>query len=99
MTEDQWSWSRGPRRFGPLAKTALAEMAQAGTLLPTDLVWRDGMGGWIPAGRLPSLFPSAAAEVAAAPLPYMSPFPQPGPQQFDAATRMLLPVGRSGWAI
>ena len=66
---------------------------------PNDLVWRDGMAQWMPAMTIAGLFPNVAPPVNY----YTPPPPGYGPRPDDlgqqAGMRMLLPVGRSGWAI
>ena len=76
------------QRQGPLSEEDVMAWARSGRVKPSDLVWRDGMPEWLPAGQVPQLSQIVgrfAAPVASSP--------------DDPFLRVLLPVGRSGWAI
>ena len=107
-----WYYARGGQQQGPVTDADLRRLAAAGELSPGDLVWQPGMAQWTPAARVPGLLPPAAAPLPRTggatppPLPpqqvgYYAPPPYQAPAgpQHDAGMRMLLPVGRSGWAI
>lgn len=82
---------RDGQRLGPLEDAQIESGLQAGTLLPEDLAWREGMAAWQP---LRTLYPTAGVP------PPLPPGVQPPPRLGDdAGVRLLLPVGRSGWAI
>lgn len=55
-TAEVWFFSRGQENFGPCSFVQLEEYAITGQLLPTDLVWKDGMPQWVEAGSLDILF-------------------------------------------
>jgi hypothetical protein len=42
----EWFYSQGDRKVGPVSAKELKVAATAGTLQPTDLVWTDGMKDW-----------------------------------------------------
>src|SRR5439155_1847526 len=75
------------------------------------LVWREGMAQWQAAQDVPGLIADVAVgppplppagHARGAPIHYAHPTHRPAPPPGigdDAAMRMLLPVGRSGWAI
>jgi hypothetical protein len=88
----EWHYSRGNEQYGPVSSAQLKQMAAGGQLQPTDLIWKDGMPGWLAAGKIKGLFdaaPAAAAPAAttqsapatapppAAPAPTSEPAPQP----------------------
>lgn len=53
----QWFFSIGGERFGPVGFDHLLEMARAGDLDPRkDLVWTSGQSDWEPAGEVEGLF-------------------------------------------
>lgn len=54
--EAQWHYSRDGKKHAPLSSAALLEMAKKGELLPTDLLWKEGMKNPRPAGDFPKLF-------------------------------------------
>ena len=104
MSESQWHTGRNGTQQGPFTFLQLTQMAATGGLAPADLVWQPGMPRWTPAGSIPGIFvtPVMAAPAPAASIGYYAPPPAgyraPGVGD-DPAMRMLLPVGRSGWAI
>ncbi|MFA5786158.1 MAG: DUF4339 domain-containing protein [Actinomycetota bacterium] len=94
-----WYYVKDGYQVGPLPFEQLAGAVMAGAVTPFDLVWTAGMPSWQPAGSVPGLFPGLT------PPPFQSGYA--GPVSFappsrlgdDPAMRLLLPVGRSGWAI
>lgn len=52
-----WFVSQGGERLGPLSEEQLRGLVIAKRLMPTDLIWRQGMPEWLPAGRIKGLFP------------------------------------------
>jgi len=63
MANDQWFFTRNGQKSGPVTAPTLRQLAAAGNLSPTDMVWREGMSEWAPASRVKGLF----AEVAIPP--------------------------------
>jgi len=92
-----WYYRRGEAQMGPVSWEDLVHTARAGGLGSGDLVWTDGMAQWQAAATIPGLLPQQALTMPPAHPPYGAP-PRP-PQGDDPVMRMLLPVGRSGWAI
>jgi hypothetical protein len=74
----QWYYIRSGKRAGPISAAALQQLASSGQLLPSDLVWKEGLPTWTPAEKIQGLF-AAAAYGAAPPVP-------PPPAQADAGT-------------
>jgi hypothetical protein len=107
-----WYYSEHGQQAGPVTADALRQMASSGRLRPQDLVWRDGMGNWQPAGAMaelagafsgatkapPPLPPRSAGPPAWGQPPAVAPQPRPG-SGVDPAMRWLVPIDRSGWAI
>ena len=97
----EWHYSRGSEQHGPVSSIQLKQMAASGELLPTDLIWKDGMPGWIAAGKIRGLFDaSAAAQPAAslaAPPPESAPLSAPG-QPIDQTTSPIEYYSPSGGA-
>jgi hypothetical protein len=54
----QWYVARNDQRFGPLSFEELTVRASSGKLLPSDLVWSDGMTEWKAASQVQGLFAS-----------------------------------------
>ena len=80
--------SQNNQQVGPFEDAEILASLAAGRCSPEDLAWREGMPAWVP---LRTLFPAAA--------PAPPPLPVTKQMGDDFGTRMLLPVGRSGWAI
>src|SRR5690554_3585406 len=67
---EPWFYSREGVQNGPASLAELQKMARAGQLNPRhDLVWRQGMPDWKPAGEIDGLFDRRSPEAAAAPSP------------------------------
>jgi ssDNA-binding Zn-finger/Zn-ribbon topoisomerase 1 len=74
--EPMWFYMVGDKRRGPATEAQLRALIEAGTIRPTDMVWREGMPGWVAASWLPGLFPPPAAPPAPAPGAPAAPAPR-----------------------
>jgi len=97
-----YTLSRNGTTLGAFSENELREGVGAGRFIAQDLAWREGMEQWQSLAAVLKLPGSAVPP----PLPVnqASPFPAPPPVApkaigDDAGMRLLLPVGRSGWAI
>src|SRR5688500_8475433 len=63
----EYYYKQNDKRHGPFAMAKLQELAAAGTVQPTDLVWRQGLPDWIPAGQVKELFPETPSRLAPRP--------------------------------
>jgi TM2 domain-containing membrane protein YozV len=61
----EWYYSVGGDRQGPVSAADLKKLADAGTLSAADLVWKDGMADWVAARSIKGLFPASATAPAA----------------------------------
>jgi hypothetical protein len=53
-----WFYTRHGRAApAPVSAAQLKQLADAGQLQPTDLVWQEGMAGWVTAAAIKGLFP------------------------------------------
>jgi len=52
----EWFYTREGKKTGPLSSSGLKALADSGKLLPTDLIWKEGMAKPRPAGEIPKLF-------------------------------------------
>lgn len=57
---------RNGQQSGPFPLEQLQQMAASGELAATDLVWKEGMPNWEPAGSIPGLFAASPAVVSPA---------------------------------
>ena len=88
------------QRAGPFDDNEVLAGLREHKYFADDLGWREGMADWKP---LRDLYPDEPLPPPIPPPPSPPPLPIPPsqPQRLgdDAAMRMLLPVGRSAWAI
>jgi hypothetical protein len=57
---DQWYVGRNGQKAGPYSTEQLKRMAAAGQLVPTDLLWKQGLETWVPLEKVKGLIPAAA---------------------------------------
>ena len=94
----EWVFADNGKPSVPCTIEELRAMLASGAIQPATLVWKQGMPQWVPAGACPELVPSGTA--LPPPLPVALPYVMPAnPIGNDPTMRMLIPVGRSGWAI
>lgn len=93
----EWHYSRDGIRLGPVSTNRLRELANSGELLPTDLVWREGLGQWAPAAKVQGLFPAISS--APPPLPPNSHVASVSPQAAPRAPEKDRSVDQlaAGW--
>ena len=95
--ETMWYYVKnGTDKLGPVAESELLGLASSGQVLPSDLVWCEGMSDWLPMNTVPALSgqPAQAAAPAGAVYPTGA-----LPQQMGhaAAPRAEIPAGLVGW--
>ncbi len=54
--DDKWYYSRGGKQAGPISASEIKQLAASGQLLPTDMLWKDGMPEWVHAARFKGLY-------------------------------------------
>lgn len=68
-----WFYTTGEGQVGPVETAELKRLAVEGTLLPTALLWREGLAEWVEAAEIKGLFSAAGgspdAAASATPLP------------------------------
>ena len=97
MADGEWYYVQGGQRQGPVSRGRLQQAVTSRSVATSDLVWTDGMAEWLPASRVPGLVPPGMVVPPPVNPGYYAPPAAAAPP--DAGMRMLLPVGRSGWAI
>jgi hypothetical protein len=61
---DEWFYTRdGTNRSGPISTAEIQARVKSGQLLPTDMVWTEGMPSWAPASTVKTLYPSPPSNV------------------------------------
>lgn len=61
-SDDQWYVSRNEKEYGPVWFVDLAQYAEQGRLLKSDLIWKPGLASWVAAGEVSGLFSDASAK-------------------------------------
>jgi hypothetical protein len=61
MSEAIWYFADGDVERGPVTEAQLRTLIGTGNLTREDLVWKEGLEDWLPAGEVPSLFDATAA--------------------------------------
>jgi hypothetical protein len=105
-SSNQWFYARGTEQQGPVDVHTLRGLLAAGQVQPGDLVWRDGMPNWRPAGEVDELRPPPAPPPSATPnyqqhgertIPYNNPVgyhaADPQTQQLQSQATTALVVG------
>lgn len=55
--QPEWHFCSDGKDYGPVSFAELRSLADAGRLLPTDILWNERLAEWMPAGELGELFP------------------------------------------
>ena len=71
---NQWHYEHDGQQLGPISPEALKQLARAGQITPTDLIWQEGTDRKVPASRAKGLFPPATPTPK--PLPVAEPLNQ-----------------------
>ena len=59
----EWFYTKdGRNRIGPVSPADLQALAKSGELMPTDMVWKEGMAKWSPASAIKGLVTSVNSE-------------------------------------
>jgi hypothetical protein len=77
----EWYYAKDNEQLGPIAPSQLKILASSGQLSPDDLVWKEGMPEWQPAGKIKGLFAPGTTPAAAAPVAAARAAQYPVPQQ------------------
>lgn len=51
----KWYYSKNGTQLGPVEQDELISKIASGEVSPSDLVWKDGMGDWMPVSRISEL--------------------------------------------
>jgi hypothetical protein len=89
MTEE-WYYAINGQQMGPTSALALREMLAKGAIMPSDLVWCDGMSNWAPAAEIRELCPGPHNEQSPNPAlrdPEAPPPPRAEQRPVDAPAR------------
>ncbi len=64
-----WYFMLDGQKRGPVSEADLKRLAASGKLKPSDMIWKEGMAKWVPAGSMKGLFPAAQAPAKTLPPP------------------------------
>ena len=65
----QWYYTKDGVQKGPISSTELKDLAKAKILIPSDMVWKEGMSEWRKAGSIKGIFLSPQSPNVPPPLP------------------------------
>ncbi len=54
----KWFWAHDGKKHGPVESMEIHALARSGRLLPTDLIWKEGLADWVEARKVKGLFPN-----------------------------------------
>jgi hypothetical protein len=93
----EWYYTSGPDQAGPVTFEELKKKAAAGELHPrNDMVWKESMDEWVPAGQIDDLFQKRMADAAAEALAAsISAMEETKPPQHEDA--VILPGASRRW--
>ena len=60
MHTGDWHYVRGEQQFGPVPFQVLQSLARTGDVSADDLVWSEGMPGWLEAASVPGLLAASS---------------------------------------
>jgi hypothetical protein len=103
----QWYYSKNGTQLGPIGTEELQSKLASGEVAPGDLVWKDGMADWLPAGQVAELRAAAPSSpvanvqpaAPAEPSPYQSPVAVQSPPQAPTMAAMPGAPLSQGFAI
>ena len=91
MATGEWHYSKDGEKTGPVSAGDLRQLASDGTLLPDDMVWKEGWADWKPAKSIKGLFPQNA------PPPPTPAKTRKAPDAIRAATQAADDVSKKLW--
>jgi hypothetical protein len=77
-----WYYSKNGMQLGPLSTEELSGKANGGEVLPSDLIWREGMADWLPLSQVPEF--QGAGGLATPPPIAMGSVPIQQPPRYQA---------------
>src|SRR5262249_39815362 len=96
----QWYYAKYGVQHGPVSSRESKELADGGELVPTDLVWKEGLPKWHPASKVKGLFPVAPPKPVPVPVAPVQPDeqetetkPTPGNRAITIGTAALVAWG------
>lgn len=72
MSVKQWFYVCNNNKLGPVSTEDLKELARTGQLLPTDVIWREGLADWLVASKAKGLFEDPVVQPPPLPVQNMS---------------------------
>jgi len=85
----EWFYFKGDERSGPVSPQQLKSLAATGVVLPTDLIWKEGMPQSVAAAKLKGLFEASVPAAQALPVARAIPVamaPPPLPKKAESST-------------
>jgi hypothetical protein len=86
---NEWFYARGTKRMGPFSPRQFKDLADAGTIVPSDTVWKDDLKVGVLASRVRNLFVRTTVPV----LPVIEDVPLPA--EDAASTPVVIPIEKA----
>jgi hypothetical protein len=97
--EKRWVYARNGQQQATISESELRQRISRGDILPTDLLWSEGMPQWKPLHDLPELSPSASTDAAnpkAIPLANTAPASPASSQSYPTPSDQAVGYFRTG---
>jgi hypothetical protein len=91
MPEPIWYFAVGDEERGPVTEAQIRTLIGTGNLKRDDLVWREGLDDWMPAGEIPGLFGKEPGATKGEP-PVVRNSQEPGPKKDSATVPPAVPA-------
>jgi len=91
---NEWYYARGGEKSGPVTAAQLKQLVRSGELARNDMVWKEGMAEWKPAGTVKGLFPPPPGTTPDSPAPPPLPRDRDGGTTSDPSPLLTHPLVR-----
>lgn len=89
----QWYYSKNGTQQGPVQDAEIRGKLALGEISPTDMVWREGMSDWKPAGKVEELAPPTTLAPVSAGIPPLAGSQPVSPYTPPTAQSVPMPPG------
>jgi len=108
-SDKMWYVRKGIKKLGPFSNAEMRGLANSGKLVPEDMIWKDGLDGWVKASKLKGAFPArvesqklsppALPEVLKVSPPPIEPEPEISNQRSNISSGFVLLIKIIGFVV
>lgn len=84
-----WYVLKGIKKLGPFNNAEMRGLASSGRLVPEDMIWKDGLDGWVKASKLKGVFPVQPQIQEVSP-PFIESDPEVSNEESDTSSGSIL---------